>query len=114
MSGRLVYVTDVSPYHDPSGTRPLRERLAGAHGVLGQSAIAMAELARAAGLEFVHVSSVADMPPGTVQDATVLALFTIGETPWSGAIVRRSRRASARASSRSSGSIRRRLVRGLG
>ena len=61
MSGRLVYVTDVSPYHDPSGTRPLRERLAGAHGVLGQSAIAVAELARAAGLEFVHVPSVADM-----------------------------------------------------
>lgn len=83
MSRRLLYVTDVSPYHDPSGTRPLRDRLAGAHGVLGQSAIAVAELARAAGLEFVHVPSVADMVPGTVEDATVLALFTIGETPWS-------------------------------
>jgi uncharacterized protein len=85
MSGRLVYVTDVSPYYDPTGARPLRERLAGAHGVLGQSVTAVAELARAEGLEFVHVPSVADMASGTLEQATVLALFTIGETPWSDA-----------------------------
>jgi type 1 glutamine amidotransferase len=85
MSGRLVYVTDVSPYADVTGTRPLRERIAGAHGVLGQSAIAVAEMARAASLEFVHVPTVAEMAPGTLDDATVLALFTIGETPWSAA-----------------------------
>jgi uncharacterized protein len=83
MSGRLVYVTDVSPYHDPTGVRPLRERLAGAHGVLGQSVVAIAELARAQSLEFVHVPSVAELAPGTLEGATVLALFTIGETPWS-------------------------------
>ena len=43
----LVYVTDVSPDHDPTGTVPVRDRIAGAHGVLGQSAIAVAEMARA-------------------------------------------------------------------
>jgi type 1 glutamine amidotransferase len=79
----LVYVTDVSPYHDPTGTVPLRRRIAGAHGVLGQSAIAVAEMARAESLAFVHVPSVAEMAPGTLEQATVLALFTIGETPWS-------------------------------
>jgi type 1 glutamine amidotransferase len=83
VSGRLVYVTDVSPYHDPSGTRPMRERLAGAHGVLGQSVTAVAELARAVALDFVHVPSVLEMPAGTLEGSTVLALFTIGETPWS-------------------------------
>lgn len=83
MSGRLLYVTDVSPYHDPTGTRPMRERLAGAHGVLGQSVTAIAELARAESLEFVHVPSVAEMAAGTLEGAKVLALFTIGETPWS-------------------------------
>jgi hypothetical protein len=83
VSGRLVYVTDVSPYADVDGTRPLRARLAGAHGVLEQSAAAIGELARAASLEFEHVRSVAEMAPGTVEGATVLALFTIGETPWS-------------------------------
>jgi type 1 glutamine amidotransferase len=83
MSGRLVYVTDVSPYHDPTGTRPLRERMAGAHGVLGQSVTALRELARAQSLTLEHVPSVAEMTPGTLGQASVLALFTIGETPWS-------------------------------
>ena len=81
MSDRLVYVTDVSPYAAAGDGRP---RLAGAHGVLEQSATAFAELARAASLEFEHVRSVADMEPRTLEHASVLALFTIGETPWSG------------------------------
>ena len=51
--------------------------------MLGQSAIAVAEMARAESLEFMHVPSVAEMAPGTLEEATVLALFTIGETPWS-------------------------------
>src|SRR5262249_44197574 len=62
---------------------PLRERLAGAHGVLGQSVTAMHELARVQSLDLVHVPSVAEMSPGTLGRASVLALFTIGETPWS-------------------------------
>ena len=83
MSGRLLYVTDVSPYAaSPAGTRPCA-----AHGGRARRA---RDSRRSRGrtrasrrARFVHAPSVAACAPGTVKDATVLALFTIGETPWS-------------------------------
>jgi type 1 glutamine amidotransferase len=82
MSGTLLYVTDVSPYVAGPGRDEPQLRMAGAHGVLGQSAIAMAELARAAGLRFEHAAGVTEIAPGALEGARVLALFTIGDTPW--------------------------------
>jgi type 1 glutamine amidotransferase len=72
----LVYVTQVAPYRDGP---------AGAHGVLDQSATAMAQLAELAGLGFRRVTDVRDLDPADLGAAAVVALFTIGETPWSGA-----------------------------
>jgi hypothetical protein len=72
----LLYVTQVAPYHDGP---------AGVHGVLDQSAVAVAQLAESAGLEFSRVSDVRSLDAGTLADARVVALFTIGETPWSAA-----------------------------
>jgi type 1 glutamine amidotransferase len=74
VGGSLVYVTQVAPYADGP---------AGVHGVLGQSATAGAELAGAAGLSFAHVTDVRGLPVADLAAASVLALFTIGETPWS-------------------------------
>ena len=70
----LVYVTQVAPYRDGP---------AGAHGVLEQSATAMAELADHAGLRFQRATDVRTLPPDAIESARVVALFTIGETPWS-------------------------------
>jgi type 1 glutamine amidotransferase len=82
MSRTLLYVTDAAPYAAGPGRTQPQLRMAGAHGVLGQSAIAMAELARAAGLSFEHAASVSEIEPGTLERVRVLALFTIGDTPW--------------------------------
>jgi type 1 glutamine amidotransferase len=73
MSDQLLYVTQVAPYRDGP---------AGVHGVLGQSAIALAQLAEGAGLSCRHVTDVRDLGAADVADARVVALFTIGETPW--------------------------------
>jgi len=70
----LLTVTQVAPYQ--SGP-------AGVHGVLGQAALAMAELGTMAGLEPVTVHDVAAVAPQRLSGGGVLALFTIGETPWS-------------------------------
>ena len=70
----LLYVTQVAPYHDGP---------AGVHGVLDQSATAVAQLAEAAGTAFRRVPDVRDLDPGELSAASVVALFTIGETPWS-------------------------------
>ena len=72
-SDTLLYVTQVAPYHDGP---------AGVHGVLGQSATAMAQLADAAGMSFRHVEDVRALPVDDLADARAVALFTIGETPW--------------------------------
>lgn len=71
---RLLYVTQVAPYVDGP---------AGVHGVLDQSATAMAELAEGAGLVCERVTDVRNISPEQVEQARVVALFTIGETPWS-------------------------------
>jgi type 1 glutamine amidotransferase len=85
VSGALLYVTDVSPYAASPGREAVGLRMAGAHGVLGQSVVAVAELAHAAGLAFEHAPSAAALAPGALESARVLALFTIGETPWTDA-----------------------------
>src|SRR3982751_5737041 len=70
----LLYVTQVAPYRDGP---------AGAHGVLEQSATAMAELADHAGLRFERCTDVRALASDALANARVVALFTIGETPWS-------------------------------
>lgn len=69
----LLYVTQVAPYDDGP---------AGVHGVLDQSATALAQLADAAGLDFRRVPDVRTLE-GSALSSRVVALFTIGETPWS-------------------------------
>jgi type 1 glutamine amidotransferase len=73
-SSTLLYVTQVAPYgHGPAGV----------HGVLGQSATALCELAELAGLAPRVVTDVRALDVGDLAAARVVALFTIGETPWS-------------------------------
>lgn len=73
-AGSIVHVTQVAPYLDGP---------AGVHDVLDQSATALAELAEIRGLSFEQVRDVRTLDPSVLADARVLALFTIGETPWS-------------------------------
>ncbi len=73
MTRRMYIVTTVAPYVDGP---------AGVHGVLAQAATAFAELAGLAGLEPVQVSDVAELPAAVGAEPGVLALFTIGETPF--------------------------------
>ena len=70
----LLFVTQVAPYRDGP---------AGVHGVLDQAATAVAQLAESAGLEAHRVTDVRTLGPGDLAAARVVALFTIGETPWS-------------------------------
>jgi uncharacterized protein len=71
--GVLLYVTQVAPYRDGP---------AGAHAVLGQSATAMGQLAEMVGLTCRHVTDIRGLSGGELAGARVVALFTIGETPW--------------------------------
>lgn len=70
----MLIVTQVAPYADGP---------AGVHGVLGQAATALRQLGEAAGLSPVVVDDVRDLSPHQLGAADVLALFTIGETPFS-------------------------------
>jgi uncharacterized protein len=70
----MLIVTQVAPYADGP---------AGVHGVLGQAATGLTELARMHDLSPTVVNDVADVSPHRLAAARVLALFTIGETPWS-------------------------------
>jgi len=79
--GRMLVVTQVAPYADGP---------AGVHGVLTQARDALTELATMADLSSTVVQHVRTLSPdaldtgGTVPESpTVLALFTIGETPFS-------------------------------
>jgi type 1 glutamine amidotransferase len=70
----MLYVTQVAPYRDgPSGV----------HGVLDQSETGVVELAGLAGLSARCTDDVGTLSDSDVASARVLALFTIGETPWS-------------------------------
>jgi type 1 glutamine amidotransferase len=73
--GSLLFVTQVAPY----ATGP-----AGVHGVLDQAAAGVAQVAEMNGLHAQRVDDVRRIAPTAMRDARVLALFTIGETPWDG------------------------------
>jgi type 1 glutamine amidotransferase len=78
-ASRLLFTGHVAPYA-PGGPY---DGPAGVHGVLPQAAAAMAELAGLHDLEPVIAADVAELDPGVLAEGGVLALFTIGETPWS-------------------------------
>ena len=70
----LIFATEVAAY---------RDGVAGAHGVLPQAVRILRQLAQLEGLGFRHVDDVSQLPIAVLEQARVLALFTIGETPWS-------------------------------
>ncbi len=70
----LLFVTQVAPYVDGP---------AGVHGVLDQAAIGVSQVAELHGLEATRVDDVRTLPRDAIDRAAALALFTIGETPWS-------------------------------
>jgi type 1 glutamine amidotransferase len=70
----LLFVTQVAPY---------RSGPAGVHGVLGQAAVGVAQVAEMHGLRARRVDDVRALDDAALASARVLALFTIGETPWS-------------------------------
>jgi len=70
----MLIVTEVAPYSDGP---------AGVHQVLPQAQTALSELAGLAGLSPTVVADVGDLSPRQLASARALALFTIGETPWS-------------------------------
>jgi hypothetical protein len=70
----LLFVTQVAPYVDGP---------AGVHGVLDQAAAGVAQIAEMEGLEPLRVDDVRTLPDAGIRNARALALFTIGETPWS-------------------------------
>jgi type 1 glutamine amidotransferase len=74
MAGSLLFVTQVAPYRDGP---------AGVHGVLDQAAVGVSEIAELHGLESDRVDDVRDLAADALEGARALALFTIGETPWS-------------------------------
>jgi uncharacterized protein len=76
MADNMLIVTQVAPYTDGP---------AGVHGTLAQATIGLSELAGLAGLSPTAVADVRDVSPDQLAAARVLALFTIGETPWSDA-----------------------------
>jgi type 1 glutamine amidotransferase len=73
-SGTLLFVTQVAPYRDGP---------AGVHGVLDQAAVGVGEIAELHGLTPRRVDDVRELEPESLGGARALALFTIGETPWS-------------------------------
>jgi type 1 glutamine amidotransferase len=74
MAESLLFVTQVAPYRDGP---------AGVHGVLDQAAVGVAQVAEMNGLAAQRVDDVRDLPLDAIHEARALALFTIGETPWS-------------------------------
>jgi uncharacterized protein len=74
MPDTMLIVTQVAPYVDGP---------AGVHGTLPQATTALSELAALAGLSPVAVPDVRELTADELAEARVLALFTIGETPWS-------------------------------
>ncbi len=75
MADRLLFVTQVAPYAGGP---------AGVHGVLDQARIGVAQVAELHGLGHRHVDDVREVDASALAEARALALFTIGETPWSG------------------------------
>ena len=76
MADRLLFVTQVAPYADGP---------AGVHGVLDQAAVGVSQVAELHGLQPQRVDDVRALDASDLGAARALSLFTIGETPWSGA-----------------------------
>ncbi|MDQ1478067.1 MAG: uncharacterized protein QOE62_3296 [Actinomycetota bacterium] len=74
MAESLLFVTQVAPY---------RVGPAGVHGVLDQAAVGVGQVAEMHGLRAQRVDDVRDVSVDAITAARALALFTIGETPWS-------------------------------
>jgi len=74
VTDHLLFVTQVAPYRDGP---------AGVHGVLDQAAVGVAQIAELCGLDATRVDDVRALHESAVHEARALALFTIGETPWS-------------------------------
>jgi type 1 glutamine amidotransferase len=74
MADQLLFVTQVAPYSDGP---------AGVHGVLDQAAVGVGQVAEMHGLRPRRVDDVRALSVDTILDARAIALFTIGETPWS-------------------------------
>ena len=72
--GELIAVSQVAPYADGP---------AGVHGVLDQAVTALGQLAGMHALTAVATPDVRELDDRVLARARVLALFTIGETPWS-------------------------------
>jgi type 1 glutamine amidotransferase len=70
----LLFVTQVAPYRDGP---------AGVHGVLDQAATGVAQVAELHGLTPRRIDDVRTVDAAALGEARALALFTIGETPWS-------------------------------
>ena len=74
MSNTLLFVTQVAPYqHGPAGV----------HGVLDQAAVGVAQVSELNGLRSQRVDDVRELDDRDLASARAVALFTIGETPWS-------------------------------
>ena len=73
MQPYMLIITQVAPYVDGP---------AGVHGVLGQAEIAFSELASLHGLDPIAVTDVRQLTSEQLSKATVISLFTIGETPF--------------------------------
>jgi type 1 glutamine amidotransferase len=70
----LLFVTQVAPYqHGPAGV----------HGVLDQAAVGVAQVSELNGLRSQRVDDVRELDDRDLASARAVALFTIGETPWS-------------------------------
>lgn len=78
MERQLLFVSQVAPYRDGTGA----EIPAGIHHGLTSTAQGLAELAGLTGLSFRHPASVSELQPEDLESVAVLALATIGETPW--------------------------------
>jgi hypothetical protein len=76
VTGVLLFVTQVAPYADGP---------AGVHGVLDQAAVGVAQIAEMHDLAPQRVDDVRALDTTALSRARVLALFTIGETPWDAA-----------------------------
>ena len=70
----LLFIPQVAPYLDGP---------AGVHGVLDQATSGVGQLAEMHGLAPRTIADVRSLPASEIAAARVLALFTIGETPWS-------------------------------
>jgi type 1 glutamine amidotransferase len=74
VSDHLLFVTQVAPYRDGP---------AGVHGVLDQAAVGVAQIGELQGLDAHRINDVRTIEAVALREARALALFTIGETPWS-------------------------------